>query len=49
MVRLRESRAPESGAQHVELTVDAPVVGRIYGYRGSFEYTIVPEEDEHEH
>ncbi|GAB2555834.1 DUF4166 domain-containing protein [Leucobacter ruminantium] len=44
VVRLRKSRAAEGGGQYVELTVDAPVVGRIYGYRGGFEYAIVPEE-----
>lgn len=43
VVRLSESYDDALGAQRVDLTVEAPVIGRIYGYRGSFTYEIVPE------
>ena len=41
VVRLGERRDPVSGLQRVELTIDAPLVGRIYGYRGHFAYGVV--------
>jgi len=41
IVRLTESHDPVSGLQRVELTVDAPLLGRVYGYRGHFAYAIV--------
>jgi hypothetical protein len=49
VVRLRERDAPptgdglDSGAQQVELTIDVPLIGRVYEYRGTFAYRI--EED----
>lgn len=46
VVRLSESSDPASGLQRVELTIDAPVIGRVYGYRGRFEYRIVEEESD---
>lgn len=33
------------GGQRVELTIDVPVVGRIYAYTGTFTYEIVREQD----
>lgn len=41
VVRLCERHDPVSGLQRVELTIDAPLVGRIYGYRGHFSYGVV--------
>ncbi|MGJ0202919.1 DUF4166 domain-containing protein [Leucobacter sp. gxy201] len=43
VVRLSEAYDDALGVQRVDLTVDAPLVGRIYAYRGSFTYEIVPE------
>jgi hypothetical protein len=34
----------EGDRQHVSLTLDAPIVGRIYEYAGWFRYVIEPEE-----
>lgn len=42
-IRLREAYDTEHQLQRVELTVDAPLIGRIYEYRGSFTYEIVQE------
>lgn len=39
-VTLTESAADGGAAQRVELTLDAPLLGRIYEYRGSFRYEI---------
>jgi hypothetical protein len=39
-VALSERFDPVTGRQHVGLTVDAPVVGRIYEYAGTFTYTV---------
>ena len=46
VVRLSECYDPVSGLQRVELTIDAPLVGRIYGYRGHFSYGIVREKQD---
>jgi len=43
VVRLRESWDDAVGRQRVELTVDVPVVGRVYAYRGTFRYRIEPD------
>jgi len=43
-VRLSERHDAVSGLQRVELTVDAPVIGRVYEYRGHFSYGIVREQ-----
>ncbi|MBO0981303.1 DUF4166 domain-containing protein [Microbacterium sp. SD291] len=40
VVRLSERFDDESGRQRVSLTVDAPLIGRVYEYRGDFEYRI---------
>ena len=42
-IRLREGRDAESGRQRVELTIDAPLVGRLYEYTGTFTYRIEKE------
>lgn len=39
-VRLRERIDETSGRQRVTLTVDVPVVGRVYEYDGDFDYRI---------
>jgi hypothetical protein len=39
-VRLCERFDEAAGRQHVELTLDAPVFGRLYGYSGHFDYAI---------
>lgn len=44
VVRLSERYDPASGLQRVELTIDAPIIGRVYGYRGHFNYGIVREQ-----
>lgn len=44
VVRLSERYDPVSGLQRVELTIDAPIIGRVYGYRGHFNYGIVREQ-----
>ena len=43
IVRLREGFDERSGAQAVRVTIDAPVLGRIYEYRGLFRYRIEKE------
>lgn len=45
VVRLRESWDDAAGCQRVELTVDAPLVGRVYAYGGGFRYRIAPDAD----
>lgn len=40
---VRRSWDDAVGRQRVELTVDAPVVGRMYAYRGTFRYRIEPD------
>ncbi len=44
VVRLSERYDPVSGLQRVELTIDVPIVGRVYGYRGHFSYGVVREQ-----
>jgi hypothetical protein len=39
-VRLRESAEKQAGRQRVSLTVDLPVIGRLYEYEGTFGYAI---------
>jgi hypothetical protein len=39
-VTLLERYDEEVGRQHVDLTIDAPVLGRLYGYSGFFDYVI---------
>lgn len=41
-VTLHEAFDPAAGRQRVSLTLDAPVVGRIYEYSGHFDYRIEP-------
>ncbi|MBL3686079.1 DUF4166 domain-containing protein [Leucobacter zeae] len=43
VVRLSERQDAESGRQRVDVTIDVPVIGRVYAYGGSFRYRI--EED----
>lgn len=43
VVRLRESAEKQAGRQRVSLTVDMPVIGRLYEYEGVFGYRV--EED----
>lgn len=45
VVRLRESHDAASGRQRVELTVDAPLLGRVYGYDGTFDYRVEDDPD----
>ncbi|SJN35689.1 hypothetical protein FM104_09005 [Microbacterium esteraromaticum] len=40
VVRLRESAEKQSGRQRVVLTVDMPLIGRLYEYDGTFEYRV---------
>ncbi|MFK4761745.1 DUF4166 domain-containing protein [Microbacterium sp. ZW T5_45] len=40
VVRLSERYDDDVERQRVELTIDAPVLGRLYEYRGSFDYRI---------
>jgi hypothetical protein len=40
-VVVHERTLPD-GRQHVALTLDAPVVGRIYEYSGAFSYRVEP-------
>ncbi|WP_243233283.1 DUF4166 domain-containing protein [Microbacterium sp. CIAB417] len=42
-IRLREGADEASGRQRVELTVDVPLIGRIYEYAGTFTYRIEEE------
>ena len=44
VVRLRESAEKQAGLQRVELTVDAPLIGRIYEYSGTFAYRVEQEQ-----
>jgi Domain of unknown function (DUF4166) len=43
-VHLTERFDDATGRQHVTLVIDAPVVGRVYEYAGSFHYEIRPGE-----
>lgn len=43
VVRLTEEYEPVSGLQRVELTLTMPIIGRLYEYRGHFQYDIVKE------
>lgn len=43
VVRLRESASTQAGRQRVVLTVDAPLIGRLYEYEGTFEYRLEPD------
>lgn len=45
VVRLSERYDAVSGMQHVELGIDMPLIGRVYGYRGHFSYAIVRERE----
>lgn len=38
VVRLREAHDIATGAQRVEVTIDAPIIGRVYEYGGTFTY-----------
>jgi hypothetical protein len=38
---VRERTLPD-GRQHVALTLDAPLLGRIYEYSGAFAYRVEP-------
>lgn len=40
VVRLRESAEKQAGRQRVALTVDMPLIGRIYEYEGVFSYRL---------
>lgn len=40
-VRVRERALPD-GRQHVSLTLDLPLVGRLYEYAGAFSYRVEP-------
>ncbi|WP_460797448.1 DUF4166 domain-containing protein [Microbacterium sp. GXF0217] len=42
-IRLREGLDADTGLQRIELTIDAPVIGRIYEYVGTFSYRIEEE------
>ncbi|MGF6823156.1 hypothetical protein M2317_002067 [Microbacterium sp. ZKA21] len=42
-IRLREGLEADTGDQRIELTIDAPLIGRLYEYSGTFRYRI--EED----
>jgi hypothetical protein len=41
-VEVRERRGAD-GRQHLSLTIDLPLIGRIYEYAGAFDYEIVPD------
>jgi hypothetical protein len=41
-VDVRERRGAD-GRQHLSLTIDLPLIGRIYEYAGAFDYEIVPD------
>lgn len=43
VVRLRESAEKQAGLQRIELTVDVPLIGRIYEYSGTFSFRIEQE------
>lgn len=40
VVQVRESAAKRAGHQRISLTVDMPVVGRLYEYEGTFSYRL---------
>lgn len=40
VVRLRESAEKQAGRQRISLTVDAPLLGRLYEYQGVFTYRL---------
>jgi len=40
VVRLRESAEKQAGRQRVSLTVDLPILGRLYEYEGTFSYAV---------
>jgi hypothetical protein len=42
-VSLTERFDDATGRQQVSVTLDAPLIGRIYEYSGSFEYSILPD------
>ena len=42
-IRLNERFDETANVQRVDLTVEAPIIGRVYGYRGSFTYRIEDE------
>lgn len=42
-IRLREGRDAGTGRQRIELTIDAPLIGRLYEYSGTFAYRIEEE------
>ena len=42
-VTLLERYDEGAGRQHVDLTMDAPVLGRLYEYSGFFDYVIEDE------
>ncbi|WP_307805227.1 DUF4166 domain-containing protein [Microbacterium sp. BLY] len=46
VVRLVERWDDETGRQRVRLTVDAPLLGRLYEYRGDFSYSLEPDRKE---
>lgn len=43
VVRLRESAEKQAGRQRVSLTVDMPLIGRLYEYEGTFSYAVEPD------
>lgn len=43
VIRLVERYDAVRSRQHVDLTIDMPVLGRLYEYRGHFQYTIESE------
>ncbi|WOF23351.1 DUF4166 domain-containing protein [Microbacterium betulae] len=42
-VRLTERYDDGAARQHVEVTIDAPLLGRVYEYAGGFSYRLVPD------
>lgn len=42
-IRLVERWDEDRQRHHVDMTIDAPLIGRVYEYRGHFEYTIESE------
>ncbi|UOR00707.1 DUF4166 domain-containing protein [Leucobacter allii] len=45
VIRLHERFDEAAGVQRIDVTIDMPVVGRIYGYSGSFRYRIIEDAD----
>ena len=43
-VSLREEFDADVGRQRVSVTVDAPLIGRIYEYTGHFDYSVEPDD-----